>query len=67
MIVGESAEALGVVGENFFALESHQIIELRGVGNRFGGLGEGADHGEGGQQMGDAVFADEIGEAAGEF
>jgi hypothetical protein len=50
----EPSDAGGEVGENFLALESDEIIEGMPA-LLFDRLGEGADHGEGGEQMGDAV------------
>src|SRR5205814_2008381 len=63
----EPAEALGIVGEDFLALKRHQVIKVGCIGKIFRGLSEGADHRESRQQVSDAIFADEIGQTAGEL
>jgi len=58
VILIQPSEALGVVGEEFLALEGDKVVE-RMRPALFRGQRERADHGEGGQQVRHAVFAHE--------
>ena len=62
LIFIELADALGVIGEDLLALEGNEVVELVRAA-LFGSAGEGADHGEGGQEVRDTILAHEADQA----
>ncbi len=62
MVVGEAADSLGVVGEDFLALEGDEVIEGVYLA-AFCSESEGADHSEGGEEVCDGVLSHELDES----